>query len=120
MTKKDMKAFIVWFLVIFVFPFILLSLWLIDININTKLVSSEVREFKIISVNPPKHLCINMQDLKSGEIIKKVYVSKHFNDYKNKVFIGRIIKLKVNKYLEYNKKEIVVYEKVYETLQGEP
>lgn len=86
---------------------------------NTKLIKSEVGQFEIVGVNPPKHVYIDLKNLTTGEITKKVYVSKHFGDWKSKVFEGRVIKLRINYYLTYGK-ESVKYDNLYETLKSEP
>ena len=56
-------------------------------------IHSEDRDYRVVGVNPPKHFYVDLQDLKTGLVAKKVYVSKRCYNWRE-VEIGRVFNLK--------------------------
>ena len=50
--------------------------------------------YEIVKVNPPKHVYVDVKNLDTGTIYRGVYVSKHFNDYREKLRVGRKVVLR--------------------------
>jgi len=69
-------------------------------------INFEYRKYQILSLKPPKHVFVDLQDIETGKIFHNVYVSKHLNNYNN-IQIGLVIILK--RYYE----EYEGYEKYY-------
>ena len=44
-------------------------------------IENTIREFKIISINPPKHFSVDLVDVKSMDIYKNQGQSKHCNNH---------------------------------------
>lgn len=50
-------------------------------------------EYKVVGKTRPKHFYVDLLDVKTGQLYKHVYVSKHFNGHETQVPIGRIVLL---------------------------
>lgn len=74
----------------------------------------EWREYELLSLDPPKHFYIYLQDVKTKKIYSHVYVSKHCNNYRN-LTIGKVYTLK-RVYWTIEGKEYADFENLYETL----
>jgi hypothetical protein len=55
--------------------------------------SEEWREYKLVSLDKPKHFYVDLKDVQTGKLYYHVYVSKHCNSWKN-LKIGGTYKLK--------------------------
>jgi len=42
---------------------------------------TEIRRYKLLSWNPPKHFYVDIQDVETGVVTSNVYVSKHCNKH---------------------------------------
>lgn len=56
----------------------------------------EVKKFKILAIDPPKHVYADLQE-ENGKVHKMVYISKHCNNWR-KIKIGSEIKLTIVSY----------------------
>lgn len=70
----------------------------VDYSEHIKLGKSEVRNFELLKVNPPKHFYVDIKDLETGEIKVKVYVSKHCNSWRETAIVGRVYQIVVETY----------------------
>lgn len=50
---------------------------------TAKQVSREYRQYELIHLDPPKHVYIDIKDVKTGVVWKRLYVSKHCNQWRN-------------------------------------
>lgn len=51
------------------------------------------KEYRIIAVNPPKHVSIDVENIVTGTKVFHVTLGKHMNDWKDYLWVGRVIKL---------------------------
>lgn len=56
---------------------------------------TEIRRYKLIAMNPPKHFYVSIQDVVTGDGYNQLYVSKHCNNYATNQ-IGSEYNIKVN------------------------
>lgn len=54
---------------------------------RTKEVERSVDEYEIVGIRPPKHFYLDLKNVKTGEVHKQVYVSKHYNEHR-KLSVG--------------------------------
>lgn len=52
-----------------------------------EITSQEYKTYSVTKIYPPKHFYVDLKDLKSGRVHKKVYISKHCNEWR-KLKIG--------------------------------
>lgn len=57
----------------------------------------EIKRFKLIAYNPPKHFYVTVQSVEDGWVYQSVYVSKHCNNHRQNE-IGSEYNLEVMKY----------------------
>ncbi len=86
---------------------------------NTKFIGTEYREYKIIGVNPPKHVSISIYNEKTGEFVDHLSIAKHMNDWREYLIIGRIVTIPVHVY-EYEGKKIYRWGDVEEAVRTKP
>lgn len=60
---------------------------------NTKWLGSTKSEYEITHVNPPKHVYVDLKETSTGKVYSHIYVSKHMNDWREKLWVGRKITL---------------------------
>lgn len=60
---------------------------------ESRLINSETKMYEITHVDPPKHVYVDLKDVESGHIHSRVHVSKHFNNWREKLIAGRKLKL---------------------------
>lgn len=53
-----------------------------------------VGDFKLIAINPPKRMRVDLQDVSTGRIYKNQHVSKWCSNYKQHAIIGKVYTLK--------------------------
>lgn len=73
----------------------------------------EIKDYKLIGYDPPKHFHVDLQDVQTGKIYRHVYVSKHCNNHREFV-IGNIYKLK-RIYYTREGTEISQFDDLYES-----
>lgn len=49
--------------------------------------SDKVNTYRLLNIDPPKHVYVDMQNIKTGEIFRHQYVGKHCNGWQ-KIKIG--------------------------------
>ncbi len=69
---------------------------------------NELRRYKLLAMNPPKHFYVTLQDVNTGVISPSVYVSKHCNNYKTNV-IGDEYNISVKWYVMSDAPQVVKY-----------
>ena len=50
---------------------------------TAKEVSREYRQYELLYIDPPKHVYIDIKDVKTGIVWKRLYVSKHCNQWRD-------------------------------------
>lgn len=73
-------SFSVLFIVISLIPFLFIAL--VAFPEKTELLDIGTQVFEIVKINPPKHYYLTLRNVVTNEIITSVYVSKHFNDWR--------------------------------------
>jgi len=58
-----------------------------------KLVSTVKEVHQVVKIDPPKHLYLDLKGVKSGILVKDVYVSKHFHEWDKILKLGKQFKL---------------------------
>ena len=71
---------------------------------QTETIKIEDVHVRLVSLNPPKHVYIDAVDIWTGELYKDVYVSKHFNRWRE-VVIGSEIVLQREHYVFPNRED---------------
>lgn len=46
-------------------------------------VNTEIRRYKLLGYNPPKHFYVDMEDVETKQLYNHIYVSKHCNNHAN-------------------------------------
>ena len=78
-------------------------------NVTRTDLGVEVKRYKLIAYNPPKHFYVTLQSVQDHVIFKSVYVSKHCNNYSQNE-IGAEYNLEVMKYTLSTAPDQVQYE----------
>jgi hypothetical protein len=50
-------------------------------------------EYEVTEVNPPKHFYVTLKNLRTGEVYKHEYVSKHCNTWRETAYVGKRVLL---------------------------
>lgn len=61
---------------------------------SDKTIATEIRQVKVLKIDPPKRYSVRFQDMKTGEITKE-YISKRCSSYK-RIVVGGMYKVQVN------------------------
>lgn len=62
----------------------LMSMTLVGCDAFTgKITKEQWKSFKIISIKPPKHFYVGLQDVETGEIYENIYVRKTCGNWRN-------------------------------------
>lgn len=61
-------------------------------------VKTEIRTYEILDVDPPKHVYVDLKDIETGQRHNRVFVSKHFNNWREKLIIGRKVQVRRSTY----------------------
>lgn len=67
---------------IFVMLCVILTLSGCDMPPPDKEVAREYRQYRLLELNPPKHVYITVEDIKTGYVWNHLYVSKHCNSWR--------------------------------------
>lgn len=51
--------------------------------------TSTTRDYTLVAKDPPKHFYVDLKDNQTGEVLNRVYVSKHCNSHNNTAIIGK-------------------------------
>lgn len=73
-----------------------------------KEISREYRQYELLYLDPPKHVYIDIKDVKTGVVWKRLFVSKHCNQWRN-IPTGSIWGFEL---VTYQNKDGSVYQKV--------
>ena len=68
------------------------------------LVSERVSNYKIVDVDPPKHVRVTAVDTVTGER-HEISLGKHFSNWKEKLVVGRVVELKSRVMRRHNGRE---------------
>lgn len=58
-----------------------------------KLVSTVKEIHEIVKIDPPKHLYLDLKGVKSGILVRNVYISKYFHEWNKILKVGKQFKL---------------------------
>lgn len=81
---------------------------------HIKLVKTEIRTFELLKRTSPKHFYVWIKDIKNGQIVEHVYVSKHCNTWRETAVVGQLYKIPTLTYLDdRNGASIISYSGLY-------
>lgn len=52
-------------------------------SIPVEVVKTEVRRYKLLDMNPPKHFYVDIEDVETHQVYERRYVSKHCNNWRD-------------------------------------
>lgn len=76
-----------------------------------------VVQYRLLNINPPKHMYVDLEDVKSGEILTHKWVSKHCLGYKETAIIGKVYDVVVIPFMDDRINQIIRYDfRLYDAL----
>lgn len=76
-----------------------------------------VAQFELLKINPPKHMFVDLKDMKTGDIHQHKWVSKHCLRYKETAIVGKVYDVLVIPYTDDRTDLIVRYDfRLYDAL----
>lgn len=66
-----------------------------------------VDDFEVTAIHPPKHFHIDLRNVRTGEELKRVRVSKHYNEWRE-VKVGAVIRVSWEKWSKGGEEQVVV------------
>lgn len=79
-------------------------------------VSTEIRRYKLLGYNPPKHFYVDMEDVETKQLYTHIYVSKHCNNHANNQ-LGDLVNISVTTKKQGNRTWLV-FNNLYQVFCG--
>lgn len=86
---------------------------------KSEVVSSKMIEVELVSIaSPPKHFYVNIRDLSTGVEYKNVYVSQHFNGYRELTYNWPFVVTKIERrYVNQDNKIVTEFDELRSGLE---